>query len=118
MIEEHSDRITELEQVKKRRSYLIATTDTGRRIRYDYDLRQPEPHVNYNYLDYDPKNLFRLYKIEKALTVNQVTSSFKHYSWKQPYNPETYSSQHIVRNTFNEISGQKDMRCLLDYHTS
>lgn len=88
-----------------RHSYIVLGTASGKQVRLDY---YPESQLLFsteNYWEIIPQELFRRAKVREGLSVKEAKQIFQKYLWRDMYSPWSHNCQHVVLNTFNEITG-------------
>ncbi|CAG9323321.1 unnamed protein product [Blepharisma stoltei] len=104
-IEEHCvDLENPMKLLGGKHSFLVITTISGRKIRYDFSADNPEGSIIYEYSDWFPCELFRKAAVPPGIKVKDITSVFKKIAKTHTYNIKTHNCQHVARDTYNEIS--------------
>ncbi|CAG9335334.1 unnamed protein product [Blepharisma stoltei] len=96
-------------------SYLVAVTYTGKKIRYDYFADSIEPKITYNYYDNSEKNIFRQNRAIPGYLVRDVTAKFGKHSKKTQYDAIQHNCQHVVRDSYNELTGRDELLLRNDF---
>lgn len=101
--------------VSGKHSFLIATTSTGRQIRYDYEFSSAEPYIKYDYWEILPTTTFRKHLARPGLNVSQVTQIIRKHALKSDYSISSHNCQHVARDAYNEISGETEVMLRNDF---
>lgn len=96
-----------------RHSFMVLSTYGGNKIRLDYD---GEMNVISNYFDiFSPAETFRLAKASPKLSVYEAKRVFAKHSEEEPYNALSHNCQHVVRDSYNELTGNHDTMLRNDF---
>jgi hypothetical protein len=101
--------------VSGKHSFLIATTSTGRQIRYEYNSSSAEPFIKYDYWEILPTSTFRKHLARPGLNVAQVTHIIRKHSLKSEYSLSSHNCQHVARDAYNEITGETEVMLRNDF---
>jgi hypothetical protein len=101
--------------VSGKHSFLIATTSTGRQIRYDYEVYSAEPFIKYDYWEILPTTTYRKHLARPGLNVAQVTRIIRKHALKSEYSIYSHNCQHVARDAYNEISGETEAMLRNDF---
>ena len=98
-----------------RHSYLVATTKTGRCVRFDYYPESQQVFTTTNYWELIPQELFRRSVVPPGIKVRDVHSTFQRHVWSQNYSPWSHNCQHVVLSTYNALTHRREHILRNDY---
>jgi hypothetical protein len=98
-----------------RHSYLVATTKSGREVRYDYTSDSPLAEVTYNYYELGVSEVFRRAPVLAGTKVKDVDRALRHNSLKEEYHITLHNCQTVVRDTYNALTGLNEVTTRNDY---
>lgn len=99
--------------VGARHSFLVATTYGGDEIRLDYDgtAKATSDYIGW----FSHSELFRKARANPGVKVMDVRSIFSKHADSQTYDVMFHNCQHVVRDSYNELTGQNDAMLRNDY---
>ena len=96
-------------------SFVVLRTYTGKCVRLEYCQDTPRGEVVYDYIDFLPSELFRRAKARRGMTVGGAVNLFVEKASKKNYDLKEHSCQHVSRDTYNAVSGQREIQLRISW---